>query len=128
MMTDRTKSATMFNVPPWEISEVGYIVLVWTMDKHRFEDRVRVANVWREKKKRTVSLDADCSSANKKGRSLRLKGISPDLGLLDKETNHDKRMNLEKSHPKCLQLTCPCNSQDALPHLLEMEVKTPKNG
>ncbi|UYV67849.1 hypothetical protein LAZ67_5002229 [Cordylochernes scorpioides] len=29
----------MFNVPPWEISEVGYIVLVWTMDKHRFEDR-----------------------------------------------------------------------------------------
>ncbi|UYV70426.1 hypothetical protein LAZ67_7002956 [Cordylochernes scorpioides] len=51
----------MFNVPPWEISKVGYIVLVWTMDKHGFEDRVRVANVWREKKKRTVSLDADCS-------------------------------------------------------------------
>ncbi|UYV67586.1 hypothetical protein LAZ67_5001306 [Cordylochernes scorpioides] len=66
MMTDRTESATMFSVPPWEISEGGYIVPVWTRDKHRFEDRVRVANVWREKKGRTVSLDADCSSANKK--------------------------------------------------------------
>ncbi|UYV65332.1 CNOT6L [Cordylochernes scorpioides] len=52
----------MFSVPPWEILEVGYIVLVWTRDKHRFEDRVRVANVWREKKKRTVPLDADCSN------------------------------------------------------------------
>ncbi|UYV61381.1 OXSM [Cordylochernes scorpioides] len=39
---DRTKSATIFNVPPWEISEVGYIVLVWTRDKHKFEDGARV--------------------------------------------------------------------------------------
>ncbi|UYV72457.1 hypothetical protein LAZ67_9003231 [Cordylochernes scorpioides] len=51
----------MLNVPPWEISKVGYIVLVWTMDKHRFEDRVCVANVWRKKKERTVPLEVDCS-------------------------------------------------------------------
>ncbi|UYV80313.1 hypothetical protein LAZ67_18002372 [Cordylochernes scorpioides] len=66
-MTDRTKSATMFNVPPWEISDVSYIVLVWTRDKHRFEDRVRVANVWREKEERSCAARCRLFKCEQKG-------------------------------------------------------------